>query len=73
MEVVRGFYDAFARGDLETALAAFDAQIVAYDHDIPDSGEYRGQKGCFDGRPTGRAVGNAGVGNRRSSLRPEIA
>jgi ketosteroid isomerase-like protein len=46
-EVVRGFYEAFARGDLESALAAFDPEIVAYDHDIPDPGEYQGLEGLF--------------------------
>jgi ketosteroid isomerase-like protein len=45
--VVRGFYDAFARGDLESALAVFDPEVVAYDHDIPDSGEYRGLEGLL--------------------------
>ena len=45
VEVVRGFYEAFTRGDLESALAAFDPTIVAYDHDIPDAGEYRGLEG----------------------------
>jgi ketosteroid isomerase-like protein len=47
VEVVRGFYDAFARGDLESALAAFDPEVVAHDHDIPDSGEYRGLEGLL--------------------------
>jgi ketosteroid isomerase-like protein len=47
VEVVRAFYEAFARGDLESALTAFDPDVVAYDHDIPDSGEYRGLEGLF--------------------------
>jgi ketosteroid isomerase-like protein len=47
VETVRGFYDAYGRGDLESALAAFDANVVAYDHDIPDSGEYEGLEGLF--------------------------
>ena len=47
VEIVRGFYEAFGRGDLESALAAFDQEIVAYDHDIPDPGEYRGLEGLF--------------------------
>jgi uncharacterized protein len=44
---VRGFYDAFGRGDLESALAAFDPDAVAYDHDIPDSGQYQGLEGLL--------------------------
>src|SRR5436853_7932194 len=70
VQVVRGFYEAFARGDLESALAAFGPEIVAYDHDIPDPGEYcGGWKDCFVGRPTGRAVGKVGVVSPRSSSR----
>ena len=47
VEIVRRFYDAYGRGDLESALAAFDPDVVAYDHDIPDSGEYKGLEGLF--------------------------
>ena len=39
VELVRGFYEAFGRGDLESALAAFDPRVVALDHDVPDPGE----------------------------------
>src|SRR4249920_2216447 len=42
VEVVRRCYDAYLRCDLESALLAFDPEIEANDHDIPDSGEYRG-------------------------------
>jgi ketosteroid isomerase-like protein len=45
VELVRGFYEAFGRGDLESALAVFDPRIVAFDHDIPDPGEYQGLGG----------------------------
>jgi ketosteroid isomerase-like protein len=45
VEIVRRSYDAYVRGDLESALAAFDPEIEIYDHDIPDSGEYRGLDG----------------------------
>ena len=66
VEVVRGFYEAFARGDVESALAAFDPTIVAYDHDIPDAGEYRGLEGLVrwqaDWEQLGKlALGSAGV------------
>jgi ketosteroid isomerase-like protein len=45
VEIVRRSYDAYLRGDLESALAACDPEIEIYDHDIPDSGEYRGFEG----------------------------
>jgi ketosteroid isomerase-like protein len=45
VEVVRRSYDAYVSGDLESALAPFDAEIVISDHDLPDSGEYRGLDG----------------------------
>ncbi len=69
VEIERGFYEAFGRGDLESALAAFDQEIVAYDHDIPDPVSTGGWKDCFVGRPTGRTVGKAGIGSPRSSSR----
>ena len=47
VEVVRRSYDAYARGNLESALAALDPSIEIYDHDIPDSGVYRGLEGLF--------------------------
>jgi ketosteroid isomerase-like protein len=47
VEIVRGGYDAYVRGDVESALAAFDPEIEIYDHDIPDSGEYRGLDGLL--------------------------
>ena len=45
VKIVRRFYDAYLRGDLESSLADVDPEIEVYDHDIPESGEYRG----FDG------------------------
>ena len=45
VEIVRRSYDAYLRGDLESALAACDHEIETDDHDIPDSGEYRGFEG----------------------------
>ena len=42
VEIVRRSDDAYLRGDRRIALAAFDPDVVACDHDIPDSGEYRG-------------------------------
>ena len=45
VEIVRRSYDAYLRGDLESALAVCDPEIEIYDHDIPDSGEYRGFEG----------------------------
>jgi uncharacterized protein len=46
VEVVRRSYEAYARGDLESALAALDAEIEIYDHDLPDATEsYRGLDG----------------------------
>jgi ketosteroid isomerase-like protein len=47
VEIVRRGYDAYVRGDLDSALAAFDPEIEIYDHDIPDSGEYRGLDGLL--------------------------
>ena len=47
VEIVRRCYDAYGRGDLDSALAAFDPEIEIYDHDLPDSGEYRGLEGLF--------------------------
>jgi ketosteroid isomerase-like protein len=47
VEVVRRSYEAYGRGDMESALAALDPEIVIYDHDIPDSGEYRGLDGVL--------------------------
>ena len=45
VEIVRRSYDAYVGGDLESALAAFDPAVDVYDHDIPDSGAYRGLEG----------------------------
>jgi ketosteroid isomerase-like protein len=45
VEIVRRSYDAYVRGDLESALVAFDPEIEVHDHDIPESGEYRGLEG----------------------------
>ena len=47
VELVRGFFEAYLRGDLETALAGFDPKVEIYDHDIPDAGEYRGLEGLL--------------------------
>jgi ketosteroid isomerase-like protein len=47
VEIVRGSYDAQARGDLEAALAAADPEIEVYDHDILDAHEYRGVEGVL--------------------------
>jgi ketosteroid isomerase-like protein len=47
VELVRGSFEAYLRGDLETALAGFDPEVEIYDHDIPDAGEYRGLEGVL--------------------------
>ena len=47
MEIVRRSYDAYGRGDLEAALVDLDPEIEIYDHDIPESSEYRGLEGLF--------------------------
>jgi ketosteroid isomerase-like protein len=47
VEVVRRSYEAYVRGDLEGALAAFDPEVEAYDHDIPDAAPYRGFEGLL--------------------------
>jgi ketosteroid isomerase-like protein len=44
---LRRRYDAYVSGDLDSALAAFDPEIEIFDHDIPDSGEYRGIDGLL--------------------------
>ena len=45
VEIVRRSYDAYLSGEMESALAVCDPEIEIYDHDIPDSGEYRGLEG----------------------------
>ena len=45
VEITRRSCDAYVSGDLESALAPFDAEIEIYDHDIPDSDGYRGLDG----------------------------
>jgi uncharacterized protein len=47
VEIVRRSYNAYARGNMDSALTALDPEIEIYDHDIPDSGEYRGLDGLF--------------------------
>ena len=47
VETVRRFYDAYERGDLDSAFTAFDPEVEAYDHDIPESREYRGFAGLL--------------------------
>jgi uncharacterized protein len=47
VEVVRRGYEAYERGDMESAFADLDPEIEVYDHDIPDSGEYRGLDGVL--------------------------
>jgi ketosteroid isomerase-like protein len=47
VEVVRCSYEAYERGDMESALAALDPEVEIYDHDIPDPGEYRGLDGVL--------------------------
>jgi len=48
VEIVRRCYDAYVRGNLESALAAFDPEIEIYDHDLPDATEsYRGLDGLL--------------------------
>ena len=47
VEAVRRSYEAYERGDMESALAALDPEIEVYDHDIPDSREYRGLEGVL--------------------------
>jgi ketosteroid isomerase-like protein len=48
VEIVRHFYDAFARGDPEVGFAVFDTEVEAYDHDILDAREYRGWAGMLE-------------------------
>ena len=47
VEIVRAGYEAYLRGDLESAVEPFDPGIEIYDHDIPDAGEYRGLEGVL--------------------------
>ena len=37
VELVRGSFEAYLRGDRETALAGFDPEVEIYHHDIPDA------------------------------------
>jgi ketosteroid isomerase-like protein len=46
VEIVRSWYDAYIRGELNTAIA--HPQIEIFDHDIPDAGEYRGLEGVLE-------------------------
>jgi hypothetical protein len=70
VEIVRRGYEAYARGDMDAAVAPFDPEIEIYDHDIPDAGVYRGVEGLFRWQADWRAVGRAGAGTRRSSSTP---
>ena len=45
VEIIRRGYEAYKRGDVAAMLEGFDPEIEIYDHDIPDSGEYRGLEG----------------------------
>ena len=45
VEIVRRLHGAYARGDLEAVFAALDPEIEVHDHDLPDSGNYRGLEG----------------------------
>jgi ketosteroid isomerase-like protein len=47
VDVVRRFYEDFSRGDVEAALGAFEPEVEARDHDIPDAAEYRGLEGLL--------------------------
>ena len=47
MELVHRSYEAYLRGDLEAALAAFDPEVETFDHDIPDAEAYRGWEGLL--------------------------
>jgi ketosteroid isomerase-like protein len=47
VELVHRSYEAYLRGDLEAALAAFDPEVETYDHDIPDATVYRGFEGLL--------------------------
>ena len=47
VEIMRRSYEAYMRGDMEPALAAFDPMVETFDHDIPDAGEYRGFEGLL--------------------------
>ena len=45
VEIVRRAYEAWNAGDINAWGESFDPEIEAYDHDIPDAGEYRGLEG----------------------------
>jgi ketosteroid isomerase-like protein len=46
VDIIRGAYDAFGRGDIEAVLAVLDESIEWYAPDeLPDGGTYRGPRG----------------------------
>jgi uncharacterized protein len=47
VELVRRGYEAFARGDLETAMELFHPDIEWHDPDRPGGGTYRGREGVL--------------------------
>jgi ketosteroid isomerase-like protein len=47
VEVVRSAYEAFARGDFETALELFHPDIEWHDPDRPGGGTYHGHEGLI--------------------------
>ena len=53
VEIIRRGYEAYKRGDVAAMLEGFDPEIEIYDHDIPDSGEYRGFRVHARGRQSG--------------------
>jgi ketosteroid isomerase-like protein len=47
VEIVRRGYEAFARGDLKTAMEMFHSDVEWHDPDRPGGGTYRGHEGVL--------------------------
>ena len=47
-QVVRGFYDAFTRGDAQAVLAAFDPDVEWDGRNVPDGALGRGHEAVLD-------------------------
>jgi ketosteroid isomerase-like protein len=48
VEVVRGIYDAFNRGDAGALVEASDPEVSIEDHGVPDGKSYHGQSGVLN-------------------------
>jgi ketosteroid isomerase-like protein len=64
VEIVRRGYEAYARGDMDAAVAPFDPEIEIYDHDIPDAGTTEGWRVVSVAGRLGEQLGELALGSR---------